>query len=363
MGLFGGGGGGLGGIVGGLAGGAGGFMLGGPIGALAGYTIGSGLGSALEGPPQVGGYYSDASGAQLAAAQLAAEEARFRPVGISTRFGTSTFGMDEKGRLASAGYKLSGEAKSLQDYAMAQAQAGQADTSRLLSLGRQYIAQSPEEASQQYMLQQRALLQPGLEQQYGKIKSGLLQTGRGGLAIGQGGYLSAANPELQAYYNAVAQQEAALAAQAEQEGRARTTYGQSLLSSAYTPISTPLGLASTIETLGQTPLDLGAQLGGRAAQAGANAGQFLYKGGLESAQTSLAGNIAQAGINAQRYSGLQNSLGNVFSLGALSGGAGGGAGAGLGQWFGNLLGNPMTAMKYGTNIGSEQTRMLAAQDF
>lgn len=354
MGLFGGGGGGLGGIVGGLAGGAGGFLLGGPVGAAAGYMLGSGLGSAIEGPPQVGGYYSDMANQQREAARMA----QFTPVGVSTRFGSSGFGYDSTGRLTSANYALSPELKSLQNYAMSQAQAGQADTSRLLSLGRQYIAQSPEEASQQYMLQQRALLQPGLEQQYGKIKSGLLQTGRGGLAIGQGGYLAAANPELQAYYNAVAQQEATLAAQAEQEGRARTTYGQGLLSSAYTPISTPLALAGTMEEMGRGGFDLGTALGARVATGGANAAK-LYS---EAAQTGLAGNIAQSGINAQRYSGLQNSLGSMFSLGALGAG-GGGAGAGLGQWFGNLLGNPMTAMQYGTNIGSQQTRMLAAQDF
>jgi hypothetical protein len=30
--------------------------------------------------------------------------------------------------------------------------------------------------------------------------------------------------------------------------------------------------------------------------------------------------------------------------------------------LGNAFGNPMTAFQYGTNLGSQQTRMLAAQN-
>jgi len=42
--------------------------------------------------------------AQLKAAQLAADEARFRPVGITTRFGQSQFQTDANGRVIGAGY-------------------------------------------------------------------------------------------------------------------------------------------------------------------------------------------------------------------------------------------------------------------
>jgi hypothetical protein len=41
--------------------------------------------------------------------------------------------------------------------------------------------------------------------------------------------------------------------------------------------------------LGQQPLDIGAQLGGRAATAGANSGQSLLMGGLSAARTQQAG--------------------------------------------------------------------------
>jgi hypothetical protein len=33
------------------------------------------------------------------------------------------------------------------------------------------------------------------------------------------------------------------------------------------------------------------------------------------------------------------------------------------NWFDNLIGNPRTALNYGTNVGSQQTAMLAAQNF
>lgn len=323
------------GIIGGVAGGIGGAFLGGPQGAMMGYQLGSGLGSAIGGggaSGSVGGYYGGAQGDLQAAGRMA----QFTPVGVSNRFGSSSFGFDPYGRLSSANYTLAPDIKSLQDYAVAQAGAGQQDTSRLLSLGREYIAASPEEAAQQFMLSRRGLLQPGLDTQYNQIKSGLQRTGRGGLAIGQGGQLAAANPELQAYYNAAAMQEARLAAEAEQEGRNRITFGQGLLSSAYTPISTPLALSGTIDEMGRSSLDLGSALGARSATGAANASR-LYS---EAAMAGLAGNIAQGGINASRQTSLMNTLGGVFSNPSI------------GNWFGGLIGSGSTGGSYGSMGGT-----------
>ncbi len=56
-----------------------------------------------------------AADAQERAAQLAAEEARFRPVGISTRFGQSQFQYGPEGRLSGASYTTSPEIQALQD--------------------------------------------------------------------------------------------------------------------------------------------------------------------------------------------------------------------------------------------------------
>jgi hypothetical protein len=60
------------------------------------------------------------------------------------------------------------------------------------------------------------------------------------------------------------------------------------LTGAYSPFSTGVGVGSSLESLGQAPLDIGAQLGGRSAQAGANVGQTLLQGGLLGARTTQA---------------------------------------------------------------------------
>jgi hypothetical protein len=298
---------------------------------------------------------SKASNAQNAAAQTARENAataarmaQFRPVGTSTRFGTSTFSSGPEG-LTSAGYTLSPELKSLQDYVMSQAGLGQQDTSRLLSLGRDYIAESPEDAAQEFMMSRRNLLQPGLEQQYGQIKSGLLRTGRGGLAIGQGGYLASANPELQAYYNAVARQEAELAAQADQEGFNRIVRGQGLLSSAYAPISTPVGLAGTFENLGQGALDISSGLGQQSAAAGGRAADLYSQGMATANQFQLARNSYSPFGTALSGAGSaispSGSMGTWFSSLLNSGGGGGGA-------YGSMGGAPGMGSSMGTGLRS-----------
>ena len=60
------------------------------------------LGSAMAGKSAEKAAKTSAN-AQQRAAELAAEEQRFRPVGISTRFGTSKFGFDSEGRLIASG--------------------------------------------------------------------------------------------------------------------------------------------------------------------------------------------------------------------------------------------------------------------
>ena len=312
--------------------------------------------SAIAGPVlSIGGGLisgSKASNAQNAAAgtartdaATAARMAQFRPVGVSTRFGTSNFGYGPEG-LTSAGYTLSPELKALQDYVMSQAGAGQEDTSRLLSLGRSYLAESPEEAAQNYYAQQRQLIAPGEETALSGIKSGLLRTGRGGLAVGQGGALAAANPELQAYYNAIAQRDLELASASEQEGRNRVAYGQGLLSSAYAPISTPVGLAGTFENLGQGALDISASLGGQSAQAGGRAADLYAQGMATANQLQLARNS---------YSPWGTALSGAGS--AVSGSGGGGSGS----WFSSLLNSgggsgggssPSMYSRYGSSGGT-----------
>jgi hypothetical protein len=106
----------------------------------------------------------------------------------------------------------------------------------LFGLGQQYLAQSPQEAAQQFMSQQQNLLAPSRERQFAQLQNNLFNTGRGGLAVGATGQrpgggagLGAANPEMEAYYNALAQQDAGLAAQAQQAGQQQATFGANLL--------------------------------------------------------------------------------------------------------------------------------------
>lgn len=236
------------------------------------------------------GAANDSAAAQLEAARIAADAQRFRPVGITSRFGTSNFGFDSSGNLTSAGYNLSPELKAMQDQIMASTRASLGDISQIQGLGRGYLAQTPQQAAANWMQSQQALLQPSRDLQRAQLQQSLFNTGRSGLSVAQGGNLGAANPEMQAYYNALAQQDAQLAAQAQQAGQQQTQFGLGLLSSAYAPFQTGLGLGSTIEQLGQSPLDIGAQLGGRSATAGANVGQTLLRGGLGAAQTMQAAN-------------------------------------------------------------------------
>ena len=267
---------------------------------------------------------STSARAQLEATRLAAEESRFRPVGVTTRFGSSQFTMDPTtGRLSAAGYTVSPELKAYQDRLMALSGQGLTDAeaargqympltgaaSSLFNLGGQYLAQSPEEVAAKYMQGQQDLLAPSRERQYAQLQNQLFNTGRGGLAVGATGIrpgggagLAASNPEMEAYYNAIAQQDAALAGQAQQAGQQQLAFGTGLFGQganllsqyqagqvgALSPFSTYLGGASTLESLGQQPLDIGAQLGGRSANAAG--AQALLQGGIGAAQTMQQAN-------------------------------------------------------------------------
>jgi hypothetical protein len=317
--------------------------------------------------------------AQLQAAQIAADEAKFRPVGITTRYGQSNFQLDANGNLIGAGYNVSPELQQyqnqLQGLTYNQLQQGlnapqqyaplQGAAGGLFNLGQQYLAQSPQEAAQKYIEQQQNLLAPSRERQYAQLQNNLFNTGRGGLSVGATGArpsgaqgLGATTPEMEAYYNAMAQQDAALAAQAQQAGQQQTAFGAGLFGTgagllggyqqgqvgALSPFQTSLGLGGTIEQLGQTPLDIGAQLGGRSATAGAQAGNLLLQGGLSAAKTAQSANAFSPLGNAIQGVGTNPYFANA-----------------LGSWFGgtnsmgNTIYNPATMnpyTQYGRGVGS-----------
>ena len=261
--------------------------------------------------------------AQLESARIAAEASKFRPVGVTTRYGASNFQFSPEGYLTGAGYQVSPELKAYQDRLQALTEQGltQAEMAQqqyaplqqgaqgLFGLGQQYLAQTPEQVAAQYMRQQQDLLAPSRERQMAQLQNQLYQTGRGGLSVGATGArpsgaagLGATTPEMEAYYNALAQQDLQLASQAQQAGQQNVAFGTGLLGQganlmgqyqagqvgALSPFSTYLGAGSTIESLGQQPLEMGSALGGRAATYGANVGQALLTGGLGAARTIQA---------------------------------------------------------------------------
>jgi hypothetical protein len=313
---------------------------------------------------------------QADAGLQAAEMARFRPVGVTTGFGSSQFTTDAEGNVSGASYQLTPELQAIRDRLISQAgaydptqiaqqaQALGGGAQSLFGAAQGYLSESPEMARQRYISNQQALLNPINEQNLAGIRNRLFQTGRTGLATGgtSAGNMAATNPEMAAYYNALAQQNAQLAAGADQAAQQQQAFGAGLFgsgagllgqvpaltSAAYSPLQTQLGLAGSTDQLGQQSLELGSALGGRQATAGAAAGNLLASGGINAGRT-------MSGI-ADPTAALLGSFGRQIGSTNFSS-------TPSSNWFDNLIGNPATASQYGTNRGSEQTRMLAAQDY
>ena len=271
------------------------------------------------------------AGNQTSSAAQAAQMAQFRPVGVTTRFGTSGFQYGPQGELTGAGYQVAPDIAAMREgligmagTGLSQAQQQQAFQPQvttagqgLFNLGQGYVAQNPQEAAQNWMTQQQGLLAPGREQQLAQLTNQQQQQGRLGLATGgtSAGYtaggagLQAANPQMAAYYNAMAQQDAQLAANAQQAGQAQTTFGQGLMTgglnltnagygsqtAALAPFTNLLQGAQNTENLGMGALTQGQSLGSAAAssnQAAANqymAGQTLAN---QTNQAALQGGLA-----------------------------------------------------------------------
>jgi len=281
--------------------------------------------------------------AQMRAAQLAAEEARFRPVGITTRFGQSQFQTGPDGRVSGASYTLDPALRAYQDRFMGLAGGGlsQAEMAQqqfaplqqgaqgLFGLGQQYLAQSPQQAAQQYIAGQQELLAPSREREMAQLQNRLFNTGRGGLSVGAtsarpsgAAGLGAASPELEAYYNAIAQQDAQLAAGAQQAGMDQARFGAGLLgtagnlltqgyqgqAAALGPYEAYLAQMKQLEALGQQPLELGINIGAKG-QSNAAAQAMLSTGpSRESYEANAYNPFAESLLSASRNPRLQGAF-------------------------------------------------------
>jgi hypothetical protein len=298
--------------------------------------------------------------AQMEAARIGADAARFKPVGVTTAFGSSNFGFGANGDVNSAGYNLSPELAAQRDAFLSQAQnqgmnfanqAGQAGQG-LFNLGQGYLAQTPEQAGQQYMAAQQALLAPGQEQELAKIRNNQFQRGSSGLSVGatDAGGMGASNPELQAYYNSLQNTNLNLASRAQEQGRAQTTFGQGLLGSGidlvsqgYNPFKTQFGLGQSLEAAGQGAFDMSSTLAGRSATAGENVGRTLAAGGNAAANSMLNANsfsplgsvVSGLSNNKDFNAGISRLFGNNTPPPSFQSQVGGGGGFGSGLAFGN----------------------------
>jgi hypothetical protein len=238
--------------------------------------------------------------------------------------------------MTSAGYQLSPEAKAQQDRLAVLAGRGltqaeqaqqqfaplQTGAQNLFGLGNQYISQSPQDVAQNYINQQMQLLQPSREMELANLQNRLQQQGRAGISVAQGGSLGATTPELQALYNARAQQELQLAANAQQAGQQNVLFGAGLLGqgatamgnyyggqqAAYSPFTTALGQVQGLETQAQQPLAMGANLAQQASTAGYRAGSLGVQG-AQAAGALTTGKAATTNPYAYLFSGIDPAFG------------------------------------------------------
>jgi hypothetical protein len=231
----------------------------------------------------------EAGQANIEAARIAAESAKFKPYSLTTGFGRSFFDT-EKG---TAGYEIDPRLAAFRDQLYGQAE------QTLAQLG----STNPQAEAAKYVEQQMGLLQPtrAAEDVNNRLKA--LGSGRMGLGV-SGGYVGGGegllNPDQFATNLARERANAEIAA-------AGTQYGQNIydkmLSRGTGMLQTGLGL----EELGMKPLTMGADIGNKASISGAQAGQALLQGGMNAANANLAGGISQA-----RF--LQNAVGGAANL-------------------------------------------------
>ena len=323
--------------------------------------------------------YRDLSELQFQRAQDAAGKVpEFRPVTVTSSFGTPTYGYDESGRLTNVGstaapwmaglqtqgQDLAGQYLNLQQQALMNPAGMNASNQAFNAAQGLYglagtalpTSYDTAAATQGYYDQMQGLVAPQRERQLASTRNNLFQRGRQGLATGatQAGGMQATNPEMAAYYNAIAQQDASLAMDAKSRALADLTAQQNLglglfnavgtqvatggnalnqyytnIAAAQSPYTANMAQLSSLENMVNQPVMLGMQYGGNATnQANTIADAYIRAAGA-------GGQTASMGINAQYNAdsinpwagammGAGSALGkaNWGNLGSGSGGSG-----------------------------------------
>lgn len=281
-------------------------LLSGGMNILGGYLQGQAAGDAAD----------RAANAQIEAARIAADAAKFKPVGVTTRFGQSQFTKDAQGNVVSAGYNVSPDIKAMQDSLigaapgmLSQFTGSQAATApmgaaaqRAMALGQGYLNADPLAQAQKFYDDQQAIMAAQRARDTAGTLAGEFNRGTYGLATGATGMMGAANPRLEAMYNAQRQQDLQAAANATQGGMDYAKFGAGLVGTggnmlrdmygtqvaSLDPYKAAMGGAQGIEGLGQNALDMSINIGKTASPA--QAGQLLANGMLGAAQTMQPAN-------------------------------------------------------------------------
>lgn len=237
-----------------------------------------GAGGSLLGGMMASDAASRSADATIRAAEISADAAKFRPFGVKTGYGTGFFDTEAQ----TAGYELDPRLAAARDFYYREAEK---ERERLASL-------DPQAYAAQRLAEQQQLIAPQREAENIALRQQQLQRGRIGFgvspqALGAGMLGGAVNPEQYALDLSRARADAEMAIAMRDLADQKRIQD---LEQAGLLFQTGLG----IEELGMKPLEMGAQYGGRAAQAGAEAGKLLSTGLQTAAQTRLAGGLGTA---------------------------------------------------------------------
>ena len=238
-----------------------------------------------------------AAEAQIEAARIAAEAARFRPYGITTGFGTSSFDTNKD----TGTYTLDPRLAAFRDQYYSGAQ----------DVLNQQKGYDPLEMARQVYGEQQGLLQPGRQAEDVALRQAMLSSGRVGLGVSGGAAGAGAegllNPDQFSLNQARALADAQLAAKSRD-------YGQQYLDQLIARGQGLLTYGTGLESLGLDSLKLGLDAGSRAAVSQNQQSQALLSGGLNAAKSIQAGSdaaaqallsgtnkLAQGGLDAANY--------------------------------------------------------------
>lgn len=253
-----------------------GALIGGGLGFLGGLFGSKSADKAAEAQLKAG---REANAANLEAARIAADAARFKPYSITSGFGSSFFDTDR----GTAGYNIDPRLAAFRDTLYGQAE------QTMGAIG------TPEDQARQYYQQQMGLLAPQRLEEDIAARENSLRTGRVGLGIsagaaGAGNVSGMLNPDEFARMRARELANAQIASES-------TTYGQNLIDKL---IARGTGLFTSgagVEQLGMTPLTMGADIGNKASVSQGQQANALLQGGMAGSKAMLDANTGAAQYN------------------------------------------------------------------